>query len=171
MFDRFFHKFNNCFSPEIRSNFTALYAVLSISIFRKMILVLYWKIVFFSEFFLLYGIGYTRRDSIISGFRGPPSASGQRLCGLDRGRSLVVNSRVKSLASPDQPKPDGKSLFWEITFSLSNSDIAGVARLLTRDFTTRDRPLSKPQSICPLALGGPRNPEIIESRPGYTIEN
>ena len=42
----------------------------------------------------------TRRDSIISGFLGPPSASAQGLCGFNRGRSLVVKSRVKSLATP-----------------------------------------------------------------------
>ena len=41
---------------------------------------------------------------------------------------------------------------------------SGLAKLFTREFTTRDRPLSKPHNLCPLALGGPRNPEIIESR-------
>ena len=37
------------------------------------------------------------RDSMISGFLGPPSAGGQGLCGFNRGRSLV-KSRAKSLA-------------------------------------------------------------------------
>ena len=48
---------------------------------------------------------------MILGFLGPASVSGQGLCGFNWGRSLVVNSRVKSLASPDQPKPDRKTSF------------------------------------------------------------
>ena len=54
---------------------------------------------------------YSRRDSMISGFLGPPSASGQRLCGLDRRRSLVVKSRVKSLATPAMSELDREKVF------------------------------------------------------------
>ena len=31
---------------------------------------------------------------------GPPTLAGQRLCGFDKGRSLVAKSRVKRLANP-----------------------------------------------------------------------
>ena len=101
---------------------------------------------------------------MILGCLGPPSASGQILCGLNRGRSLVVKSRVKSLASPDRPKIDRKNKILEITFPRSYSDIAGVARLLAGDFTTRDRPLLRPHSLYPLPLDDPRNLKMIESR-------
>ena len=99
---------------------------------------------------------------MILGFLEPPRARRQRLCDFNRGRSLVVKSRLKSLASPDRPNPDRKNYFLEITFSRSHSDIAGFARLLRLDFTTRDRPLLKSHSVCRLALGGSRNPKIIK---------
>ena len=49
---------------------------------------------------------------MISGFLGRASVSGHGICGFNRGWSLVVNSRVKSLATPDQPKPDRKKLIF-----------------------------------------------------------
>ena len=49
---------------------------------------------------------------MISGFLGPPSPSGQRLYGFNRGRSLVVTSRVKSLETPAMSEWDcGKLVF------------------------------------------------------------
>ena len=81
---------------------------------------------------------------MLSGFLGPPSASGQGLCCFNRGRSLVVKSRVK---------------IWRLLLCCK-----GPAKLLTRYFTTRDCPLFKPHNPCPLlALGGPRNSETMES--------
>ena len=47
---------------------------------------------------------------MIPGSFGPPSASGQELCGLDKGRSLVVKSRVKSLAIPAMSELDNESI-------------------------------------------------------------
>ena len=63
-----------------------------------------------------------------------------------------------------------KANFLEITFPRSHSDISVVARLMTPDFTTRDRPLLKPHNPYQLELGGPGNPEIIESRMKYTLK-
>ena len=54
--------------------------------------------------FLIYGLfllhDFSRRDSMILEFLGPPIASGQGLCGFNKGRSLVVKSSVKSLVTP-----------------------------------------------------------------------
>ena len=86
---------------------------------------------------------------MISGFHGPPVATGQRLRSCNRGWSLVVKSCVKSLVSPDQVKLDGPT--W---LDRSNSKAAGVAKLLKCDFTARDR-LLKLRSLCLVGPGGP----------------
>ena len=67
----------------------------------------------------------------------------------------------RALTDQDQT---GKANFLEITFPRSHSDISGVARLMTPDFTTRDRSLLKPHGPYQLELGDPGNPEIIESQ-------
>ena len=53
---------------------------------------------------------HSRRDSMTSGFSGPPTASGQSLCGLNKRRSLVVKSRVKSLATSAMSELDHENI-------------------------------------------------------------
>ena len=56
---------------------------------------------------------YTRRDSMILEFLGPPSVIEHGLCGFNRGRSLVVKSRVKSLATPAMSELDREKVISE----------------------------------------------------------
>ena len=67
-------------------------------------------------------------------FHGPSIPVGQGLCGFNKGWSVVIQSRVKSLESP---------------YFRSHSATQGVAKLLTRDWTTTDHSLLKPHSPWP----------------------
>ena len=52
---------------------------------------------------------------MILGFLGPPSASGHGLCGFNKGQSLVVKSRVKSLTTAAMSELDHEKV--KISFS------------------------------------------------------
>ena len=63
----------------------------------------------FKNYRLVCSGPYLSQDSMILGFLGPPSSSGQGLCVFNGGPSLVVKLRVKNLATPDRPKLDLKN--------------------------------------------------------------
>ena len=80
-------------------------------------------------------------------FHGPPSPAGQGLCDFNKAWSMVVKSRVKSLATPcvmelGQWKVGGYNRYFRSNFAKH-----AVVNLLTRDFTTMDHPLLKPHFL------------------------
>ena len=72
-----------------------------------------------------------------------------RWCGFDWGWSSVVKSIIKSLAVHVWQNCNEKKQFSRPTFHRYNSITQGVAKLLTRYFTTSDHPLLKPHSSWP----------------------
>ena len=73
-------------------------------------------------------------------------------------------SRIKSLASPVSAKLDRKYEFWFLIFQRSNSVKLGLAKILTRDWVSKDYLSLNSRSPYPTGVGGLWNPEFIKSR-------
>ena len=73
------------------------------------------------------------------GFRGSPTSAGQGLCGFNKGWSLVVKSRVKSLATPCVTELD-REVGRENQFFRYNFAKHELAKLLIIYMTKRDHP-------------------------------